>query len=308
MNNKKQFGLFLLLFFLCICSFSSTKYDYKYFKKNKDEGMHYIIKLKDLYDLLCERPKCLEKFSLEQSKQEYIAVEEMCLDKVKKNGYVATKLKEAEKRGLFKLLILAYNAPKQNSLSIWNLKIDRDTLIFCILKIRRILRYRIFTNAQQKKWDLVTNDLKIWLNIGVLSKEYLWSKPVLISIFNLFQKYDMPLKTIQQIVSLNKLIVADPPDDYKQQAVDMSIINIIVGNLLIYEKLNSTLPDTLSQIKSLESLLKKMSIDIKYRKIGKSWSLQYKSEIINKGKQLYPFKISYTSRQSQTNRDTGVKP
>lgn len=293
--------------FINLVCFSAKVYDYNYFSKADDEGMHYILQIEKFYDLLWNSSSpALKKYSLTQSNNDKIAINKYNFKQIEINGFLVTQFAEAQKQGLFKLFNKAFKAKKQTYLNILEPPVEDYKLICPLHMVRYLYTYKILQNAEHKKWNLVIEDVKAWLNLGILCKAYRYSKPVLITMFALLQKYNLPVDAIKEIIAMNELIISNPPKNEraisnppkkhkrtqqdKEQAINLSILNITVANLLLYEKEKSALPDKLSQLKYLKPFLAKQTKKIIYKKNGLNWTLYYKAEAINKGKQVIPFR------------------
>ena len=315
--GKIYFFSLIFLFIFVSSALSQNSYNLKHFRNNKKEGFYYLLQLKKLYPLLWGADAdSLKKISYKRMNKDETANCNYKFEEIEKNGYIATKLKEAEKQKLFDILGKAYKASSQNpcipnqnpfnlSRKSWSFAIEDDFKAFCSLRIiKRVYPYKIWLNAKNKKWNRVVYDLKIWLHPGVLTKEYAFYMPVLEYMFYLLQRHDMSRTTIRKILKLNEYVINNPPIRKTDWATDTAILNIIVAELLLYKRYNMVFPEKLSQIESLKHYLAKLTKKIIYESNGRTWALKYQSDTITKGKQCTPFYGFLTDRKKEyTNKD-----
>lgn len=295
LKSLKSFVIILIVFASFIC-FSGEIYNYDYFSQNDDEGMHYILKIEKLDDLLWKNTSPVLKYNLDQYNNDMEAIYEYNFMGIEANGWLVTKFNEAKKQGLFELFNQAFNAKKQTPFDIYEYRPGYNKFVRSLSSVTDLYIYIILKNAEQKKWDLVAKDLNNWLHtMVVLCENQPFRGRVLITMFALLQKYDLPIETLKEIITMNELVLDHPlkNDDKgkptpKQKINNLCILNITIANLLLHEKENSALPDKLSQLKYLNPLLTKQTKKINYTKNGLNWTLHSESQVVNKGKLVLP--------------------
>ncbi|MCF6174737.1 MAG: hypothetical protein L3J71_03110 [Victivallaceae bacterium] len=270
-NKKWIITVFIML--TNIACFSSKIYDYDYFRENNNEGMHYILKLEKFYDLIWNDKSLLQKYSLSQISNDINALEKYEFKKIEKNGFLANKLAIAKQKGLFKLFDSAFNAEKKH-FYLEEPNIKNRKLFAVLFVLRNIYTYKILKNVELQKWDSVIDDFKKWFNLGKITQNHIFYKPGLITMFALLQKYNIPVSTLQKLIVINRDIMINLPKKSQENILDFCILNIIIAKLLIYEKEEARIPNTLSQLKNIKYLLKKQDKKILCQRSPKVYHLR----------------------------------
>ncbi len=131
---------------------------------NPEEAYFYIKQLKSYFPLLWEG-KGSERFDISERTREHNDIYFFRIDKIKPNGPIAALSMIADKRGFFKLLEKAYQAPLKNVGDIGNyddFPIEfKQKLAGALLQLKYIYYFKILKLAKENRWVILTKDLII---------------------------------------------------------------------------------------------------------------------------------------------------
>ncbi len=176
---------------------------------NPKEAYFYVKQLESYYPLLWTgEDKSIKGYNTDESAMEQNSIYDFKIDKIRNNGPQDKRLKIAEGRGFFQLLEKAFNAPLKTVVDIrgkhgsseFNYKLAGTLLVSKYIYYLKILRL-----ANEKQWEKVAHNLKVWTNaIAVIKPNGTHKKGVKRLIDHLLTNYKIPDKEKKIILKLQK--------------------------------------------------------------------------------------------------------